>query len=63
MAYALGRRVEPIDMATVREIVAGAEDDEFRMSALIIGIIMSDAFRMKDAISLMDTALTEITTD
>ena len=63
MAYALGRRVEPVDMATVREIVAGAEDDEFRMSALIIGIIMSDAFRMKDAISLMDTALTEITTD
>ena len=63
MAYALGRRVEPIDMATVREIVAGAEDDEFRMSALIIGIIMSDAFRMKDAVSLMDTAITEITTD
>ena len=50
MAYALGRRVEYFDMPTVRKIVAEAGEVDYRMSALIIGIIMSDAFRMKDAV-------------
>jgi len=49
MAYALGRRVEYFDQPTVRAIVADAEEEDYRMSALITGIIMSDAFRMKDA--------------
>ena len=51
MAYALGRRVEYFDMPTVRKIVADAAEDDYRMSALIMGIIMSDAFRMKDAVA------------
>lgn len=49
LAYALGRRVEYYDQPTVRAIVADAEDDNYRMSSLILGVIMSDAFRMKDA--------------
>ena len=49
MAFALGRRVEYFDQPTVRAIVAEAEEDNYRMSSLILGIIMSDAFRMKDA--------------
>jgi hypothetical protein len=49
MAYALGRRVEYYDMPTVRQIVREAEDDGYPMQSLIIGVIMSDAFRMKDA--------------
>lgn len=49
MAYALGRRLEYFDQPTVRAIVADAEEEDYRMSSLIMGIIMSDAFRMKDA--------------
>jgi len=49
MAYALGRRVEYYDQPTVRRIVADAEKDDYRMSSLIMGVIMSDEFRMKDA--------------
>jgi len=49
MAYGLGRRVEPFDMPTVRAIVANAEEDGYPMQSLIMGIVLSDAFRMKDA--------------
>jgi hypothetical protein len=50
MAYGLGRRVEYFDMPTVRQIVADAEDEDYRMSSLIMGIVLSDAFRMKDVV-------------
>ena len=50
MAYALGRRLEYFDHPTVRAIVAAAEKNDYRMSSLIMGIILSDAFRMKDAL-------------
>ena len=49
MAYALGRRLEYFDHPTVRAIVADAEKNDYRMSSLIMGVILSDAFRMKDA--------------
>lgn len=49
MAYALGRRVEYYDMPTVRKIVHDAEDDGYPMQSLITGVILSDAFRRKDA--------------
>ena len=49
MAYALGRRTEYFDMPVVRRIVDGAAGDDYPMQALIVGVIMSDAFRMKDA--------------
>jgi hypothetical protein len=49
MAYALGRRLEYFDQPTVRAIVADAEKNNFRIRSLIMGVILSDAFRMKDA--------------
>ena len=49
MAYALGRRVEYQDQPTVRAIVADAEKNGYRMSSFILGVVMSDAFRMKRA--------------
>ena len=49
MAYALGRRLEYYDQPTVREIVAKAETDNYPMTSLILGVILSYAFRMKDA--------------
>ncbi|MDA1103986.1 MAG: DUF1592 domain-containing protein [Gemmatimonadetes bacterium] len=50
MAYALARRVEYYDQPTVRRIVADAEDGgQYRMASLILGVVQSDAFRMKRA--------------
>ena len=63
MAYALGRRVEYFDMPTVRRIVAEAGEDNYRMSALIRGIVMSDAFRMKDAVDAAGSESAEIISD
>jgi Protein of unknown function (DUF1592)/Protein of unknown function (DUF1588)/Protein of unknown function (DUF1585)/Protein of unknown function (DUF1595)/Protein of unknown function (DUF1587) len=49
MAYALGRRIEPYDMPTVRAIVRAAEADGHLMSAYIMGVVNSRAFRMQRA--------------
>ena len=49
MAYAIGRRVEHFDQSTIRTIVKQAEKENYPMSSLIMGIIMSDAFRKKEA--------------
>jgi hypothetical protein len=45
MAYALGRRIEPGDMPTIRRIVREAQAQNFRMSSLILGVTGSTAFR------------------
>jgi hypothetical protein len=52
MAYALARRVEYYDQPTIRRIVADAEDDgRYHMQTLILGVVQSEAFRMKQATS------------
>jgi hypothetical protein len=47
MAYGLGRRVEYNDMPIVRAIARNAEGKGYRMSDFVLGVVMSDAFRMK----------------
>ena len=47
MAYALGRRLEYYDMPTVRRIARAAAEEDYRISAFILGVAKSDAFRMK----------------
>lgn len=47
MAYALGRRVEDFDQPTVRAIVRDAEAARWRLSALVMGVATSPAFRSK----------------
>ncbi len=48
MAYAIARRVEYYDQPTIRAIVEQAEDDgRYRVADLIVGVVQSDAFRMK----------------
>ena len=47
MAYALGRRVEYYDQPAVRTISRTAEAANYKMSAFILGVVKSDAFRMK----------------
>ena len=49
MTYALGRRVEVNDQPTVRSIAREAEKDDYRLSSFIVGVVLSDAFRMKQA--------------
>ncbi len=45
MVYALGRRLEPGDMPTVRRIVRAAAKDDYRFSALVLGIVRSAQFQ------------------
>jgi hypothetical protein len=47
MVYALGRQLRPVDMPTVRRIVREAGRQEYRLEALVQGIVASDAFRMR----------------
>src|SRR5690606_23935069 len=47
MTYALGRTVEHADMPTIRAITRRAAEEDFRMSAVIQGIVESTAFRMR----------------
>jgi len=47
MTYALGRRLEAEDMPTVRRIVREAAHDDFRFSAIVLGIVRSPQFQKK----------------
>jgi hypothetical protein len=47
MAYALGRRVEYFDQPAIRAIAKSAEANNFKMSSFILGVVKSDAFRMR----------------
>ncbi|MHC5062566.1 MAG: DUF1592 domain-containing protein [Planctomycetota bacterium] len=46
LAYAIGRRVEYFDMPAVRKVVAEAAGENYAISAMITGVVCSDAFRM-----------------
>lgn len=45
MAYALGRRLEHYDQPTVRGIVRDASGSNHRVSAFVLGVVKSPAFR------------------
>jgi hypothetical protein len=49
MAFALGRRVEYFDQPAIRAIAKEAEKDGYKMSSFVLGVVTSDAFRMKRA--------------
>jgi hypothetical protein len=46
MSFGLGRAVDAHDMPTVRKIVRQAEQDDYRFSSIVLGIINTDQFRM-----------------
>ena len=56
MAYAIGRRIEAYDMPTVRGIVRDAAKQDHRMTAYILGVVRSPAFRMQRAESAIPKA-------
>ena len=47
MAYALGRRIEYYDYPAIRKITAASEAGGYRINDFIVGVVMSDAFRMR----------------
>jgi hypothetical protein len=47
MAYAMGRRVEYYDQAAIRRIETSTRATNYRMTDLILGVVKSDAFRMR----------------
>jgi len=49
MAYALGRSIDYRDQPAVRAIARAAGEEDYRVSSFILGVVGSDAFRMKQA--------------
>jgi hypothetical protein len=47
MMYGLGRELEYHDMPQVRAVVRAAAKNDYRLSAIVAGIVSSDAFRMQ----------------
>ena len=47
MMYGLGRELEYHDMPQVRQVVRDAAEENYTLSALVAGIVLSDAFRMQ----------------
>jgi hypothetical protein len=58
MMYALGRELESYDMPQVRAVVRRAAAQDYRLSAIVSGIVSSGAFRMQAAASPRDAAAT-----
>jgi Protein of unknown function (DUF1585) len=49
LVYALGRGLDYRDMPTVRAIVRDASRDNYRFSALILGVVRSAPFQLRTA--------------
>jgi hypothetical protein len=49
LTFALGRGVEPYDGPAIRAIVSRAKADNYRLSALILGVVDSAPFQMRTA--------------
>jgi hypothetical protein len=49
MTYALGRGMEYYDMPTIRGVARDAAKQNYRFSAIVLGIVNSPAFQMKTA--------------
>jgi len=47
MMYAVGRELEYFDMPQVRAVVRRSASQDYRLSAIVSGIVASDAFRMQ----------------
>jgi len=47
MMYAVGRQLAPYDMPQVRAVVRRAAAQDYKLSAIVAGIVSSDAFRMQ----------------
>jgi hypothetical protein len=58
LIYALGRGLEPADMPVVRSIVRNAAKDDYRLSAIILGVVDSLPFQMRTKLAEPDSVNT-----
>ncbi|HYR85658.1 MAG TPA: DUF1592 domain-containing protein [Terriglobia bacterium] len=49
LTYAVGRGIEYYDMPAVRKVVQDAGNKDFRFSSIVLGIVKSTPFQMKEA--------------
>jgi hypothetical protein len=49
LSYAIGRPVEYFDFPTIRAITKAAEPNGYKVTDLILGVVKSDAFQMRQA--------------
>jgi hypothetical protein len=49
MTYAVGRGLEYYDMPAVRTVVRDATPTNYRLSSIVLGIVRSVPFQMKEA--------------
>jgi hypothetical protein len=47
MTYALGRGLEPVDMPALRAVTRSAAADDYRFSSIVLGIVRSVPFQMR----------------
>jgi hypothetical protein len=47
LSFAIGRPVEHFDQPAVRSIAHQAEENDYRMSSFIMGVVLSDAFQLR----------------
>ncbi len=59
MTYALGRHVESYDMPTVRGIQRDAARHDYRLSALVLGVVKSQPFRMMSRPAQTETSVAD----
>ncbi len=56
MAYALGRRIEYYDQSAIRRIEGTARANKYRMQDFVVGVVKSDAFRMRRLPAVQSTS-------
>lgn len=56
MRYGLGRRVHYYDMPAIRQIASDAGENDYRMRSFILGVVLSDQFRMRVAEQMADAS-------
>ena len=49
LMYAVGRNLQYYDSPAVREVVRGAARDKYTLSSLVLGIVKSAPFQMREA--------------
>jgi hypothetical protein len=54
MGFAIGRKIEYYDQPSIRAIARSAAENDYRISELVLGVVKSDQFRMRQADAVAD---------
>ena len=50
LTFALGRGIEPFDGPAIRKVVKDAEADDYKFSSLIVAVVNSVPFKMRNSL-------------